>query len=90
MRTKEELDEELCNYCPLPDEAKGTHGTPNGYSSCEGCKCEEAYSAYQEECTETCIGCGTKVHPYEAENIQKAADDIYGPLCQKCYKEAEG
>lgn len=90
MRTLEELDLELCNYCPLPDEAKGTHGAPNGYYSCEGSNCKEAYEAYQDECTETCIGCGAKLHPDEAECILKAADDEYGPLCQKCYKEAGG
>lgn len=39
---------------------------------------------------EACIVCGEPVHPDEAEYIQKAADDEYGPLCQKCYEEVEG
>lgn len=43
----EELDTELCNYCPLDEWRKGT----NFMGSCEGCKCDEAYENYlvQEE-----------------------------------------
>lgn len=31
---------------------KGTHGGPNGYISCEGRCCQEAYEMYIEEWTE--------------------------------------
>jgi len=48
-KTQEELDTDLCDYCPLEDYLKGTHGTPSGYSSCEGCRCDEAYESYLED-----------------------------------------
>lgn len=48
-RTLDELGDDLCNYCPLPDESKGVRGTPNGYSSCEGSRCPDAYERYLEE-----------------------------------------
>jgi hypothetical protein len=41
--------EELCKYCARTD--YGTRKfcqTPNGYWSCEGSWCEEAYDAYLE------------------------------------------
>lgn len=41
-------DVDLCLYCPLDDNEKGTHGTPNGYYSCEGCRCDDAYEYYLE------------------------------------------
>lgn len=51
MRSMEELQdsEELCKYCARTD--YGTRKfcqTPNGYWSCEGSWCEEAYDAYLE------------------------------------------
>lgn len=49
LETMEDLDEHLCDYCPLPDGAKGAHLYPNGHYSCEGSHCEEAYEAYLEE-----------------------------------------
>lgn len=49
MKSKEDLGEELCNYCPLEEYEKGTQGIPSGYTSCEGCRCEEAYQIYLEE-----------------------------------------
>jgi hypothetical protein len=39
----------LCDYCPLPDGAKGTHLYPSGHYSCEGSRCIEAYERYLEE-----------------------------------------
>ena len=48
-KTMEELQDDLCAYCPLPEEAQGTYGTPNGYYSCEGCRCNEAYELYLDE-----------------------------------------
>lgn len=41
-------DVDLCLYCPLDDNEKGTHRTPNGYYSCEGCRCDDAYEYYLE------------------------------------------
>jgi hypothetical protein len=51
-QTIEEMQdsEELCKYCIKTDygERKAMH-TPNGYYTCEGSYCEEAYDAYLEE-----------------------------------------
>lgn len=49
-RRKQLLDEidgteKLCDYCPLPEEAKGTHC----HGSCEGRCCTEAAERYLEE-----------------------------------------
>lgn len=87
MRSMEDMGDELCDYCPIPDEAKGIHVTPNGYSACEGSRCPVAYERYKEECMK-CVLCGELVHPDDAKYIQKAADDEYGPFCEKCYEEA--
>lgn len=51
--TMEELGDGICDYCPLDEDRKGSHGTPNGYISCEGCACDEAYENYLEEVAET-------------------------------------
>lgn len=40
--------EELCDYCDLK-EIKGARGTPSGYISCEGSRCDEAYETYLSE-----------------------------------------
>lgn len=45
----EELGERLCDFCPLEDWEKGSHLLPNGYSSCEGSRCEDALEHYLEE-----------------------------------------
>ena len=44
-----EGDEELCNYCPLPDESKGVHNYGGAVHMCEGRGCEEAMEAWSEE-----------------------------------------
>lgn len=45
--TIEELDEQLCNYCIRTDYGeKRSCSTPDGYWSCEGAWCEEAYTEY--------------------------------------------
>jgi hypothetical protein len=36
LKTADDLSDDLCLYCPLDDDEKGTHGVPNGYISCEG------------------------------------------------------
>lgn len=43
LKTADDLSDDLCLYCPLDDDEKGTHGVPNGYISCEGRCCQEAY-----------------------------------------------
>lgn len=48
-KTIEELDTDICDYCPLPDEAKGVHNYGNGPVMCEGRYCPEAYDNYLEE-----------------------------------------
>ena len=52
LKTADDLSDDLCLYCPLDDDKKGTHGSPNGYTSCEGRYCQEAYEMYIEEWTE--------------------------------------
>lgn len=52
LKTADDLSDDLCLYCPLDDGEKGTHGVPNGYISCEGRCCQEAYEMYIEEWTE--------------------------------------
>ena len=53
----------------------------------EGCSCHiNPPCSYCIEKVD-CIVCGELVHPDEAHDVQTAADDMYGPLCQKCYDE---
>lgn len=52
FETFEEMcdDESICNYCSRTE--YGEHKscvTPNGYWSCEGSWCNEAYESYLEE-----------------------------------------
>lgn len=50
VKTKEELEEDLCEYCPLSENLKGVYNTPGGYSAeCEGSHCNETYEIYLEE-----------------------------------------
>lgn len=52
VKKKDELGDELCNYCPL--DQKGIYGTPGGITAgCEGIKCGEAYEIYMEELEDT-------------------------------------
>jgi hypothetical protein len=40
----------ICNYCSRTDYGECKSGvTPNGYWSCEGSWCNEAYECYLEE-----------------------------------------
>lgn len=50
--SKEDLGELLCDYCPLPDSAKGVHCYGGEPVMCEGSHCEEAYHNYLEEVEE--------------------------------------
>lgn len=48
--TIEELEDELCNHCAATEYGeKSSYVTPNGYVSCEGRFCDEAYEAYLED-----------------------------------------
>lgn len=53
VKTIEELQDSgiICDYCSVDDKFKGggVYGTPNGYISCEGTWCKEAYEIYLEE-----------------------------------------
>lgn len=50
FKTIEELDDDLCSYCHRTEYGKyAQYGTPNGYVSCEGQFCDEAYESYLEE-----------------------------------------
>ena len=40
MKDKEELGDDLCNYCPLEEEQRGR---------CEGMWCDEAFQTYIDE-----------------------------------------
>ena len=46
IKLKAEMKKRIVN------DEKGTHGGPNGYISCEGRCCQEAYEMYIEEWTE--------------------------------------
>ena len=53
-RTFKEMSESpeetgLCDYCPLPEGAKGTHLYPTGHYSCEGSRCPQAYENYVKD-----------------------------------------
>jgi len=45
----EELDEELCEHCPSPEEAQGVHCYGGKPVMCEGSRCKEAYQNYLDE-----------------------------------------
>lgn len=47
-KTKDELGEELCEYCPLQAELDEVPPppTPNNLAGCEGMFCDEAYDNY--------------------------------------------
>lgn len=84
----EELDEELCKYCPLPDELKGIHPTPSRYIACEGRKCNNAYERYLEHCVD-CEVCGESFHEDECEKFVNRSDGYIYWLCEKCLEEGD-
>lgn len=45
---KQDLDEELYEYCPLPEESQGVHNYGGLPVMCEGVACHEAYENYIE------------------------------------------
>lgn len=56
VRNLEEMcdDESLCKYCYCTDygERPTSYSSPNGYYSCEGRGCEDAYEMYLETVNE--------------------------------------
>lgn len=49
-KTFKEIDsEELCEYCPIPEEGRGVHCYGGEPIMCEGCCCDKAYENYLEE-----------------------------------------
>lgn len=48
MKTKDELGEDLCEYCPLRDyvDEVPPPPTPSNPMGCEGRYCDEAYEKY--------------------------------------------
>ena len=49
---REMLGENMCNYCPLPDELKGAHCYGGQPVMCEGSHCDEAIERWKEEYVE--------------------------------------
>ena len=50
MKTKENLGDELCEFCPRDENRKGVYGVPGGFSAgCEGQNCDDAYECYLNE-----------------------------------------
>lgn len=47
IKTYDELEDQLCDYCPLTQ--FGDRVNTNQYNLCEGCKCLEAYDNYLDE-----------------------------------------
>ena len=45
-KKKEDLNEKLCDYCPLPEHAKGTHCYGGQPVMCEGSRCDDAFEEY--------------------------------------------
>ena len=49
IKTKEELEEELCEYCPCTDYGSVQINTAP-WNMCEGCCCDDAYNEYLDYC----------------------------------------
>jgi hypothetical protein len=50
MKSKDELGEKLCEYCPLDEDERGVKSGPNGpVFMCELHGCKKAYENYKEE-----------------------------------------
>lgn len=45
-------EEQLCDYCPIPDELKGVHCYGGEPVMCEGSCCDEALNRWKEEYVE--------------------------------------
>ena len=47
IKLQEELDEELCSYCPYTEYGQ-TEVNTGPHNMCEGCRCDDAYENYKE------------------------------------------
>ena len=47
IKSKEELEEELCSYCPYTEYGQ-TEVNTGPHNLCEGCMCDDAYENYKE------------------------------------------
>jgi len=76
FKTFEEMcdDESICDYCSRTDYGEyKSEVTPNGYWSCEGSWCNEAYECYLEDngLTENIIKYGSKVKLINKESVNE-------------------
>jgi hypothetical protein len=76
LKTFEEMcdDETICNYCSRTEYGEKKSGvTPNGYWSCEGNWCKEAYSDYldDEDTTENIVKYASKVRLINKEDLNE-------------------
>lgn len=86
IRTAEQLEDELCNYCTCDDAYKGMHLGPNGPYGCEGTRCYAAYENWKKENVGTCVICGKEA---EGEYIQNRPDDEALFVCNECLASAD-
>ena len=49
LKTPEELEDELCDYCPLPKGSNHMRCHGGEPYCCEGSHCKEAYENYVEQ-----------------------------------------
>lgn len=72
LKTFEEMqdDETICDYCRAKP---GVFCTPNGYISCEGSYCSEAYERYldNENTTENIVKYASKVKLTNKEDFDE-------------------
>lgn len=76
LKTFEEMcdDETICNYCNATDYGEYKELiTPNGYVSCEGNWCKEAYMNYldNENATEDIVKYASKVKLLNGEDFNE-------------------
>lgn len=48
-KLKENLGDELCEYCPLEPEDRGVKCYGGAVAMCEGARCDDAFENYLEE-----------------------------------------
>ena len=82
----DDLSDDLCLYCPLDDDEKGTHGVPNGYISCEGRCCQEAYfvDLFNAAKPVKIVPAADVLEDYELEYIQH----VIKPRPKQCYRNS--
>jgi hypothetical protein len=67
IKSKENLAEDLCKYCPL--EKKGVYSMSGGFvAGCEGSRCDDAYENYLSEFSQPEIDLRSELINYEIFN----------------------